>query len=115
MSRAVLVVNVLCAVLIAAFLASFVLASLEMSLAAGLRDVADTLWGVVTLADLGVGLVFGACWIAAVERSAARATPWIAGLFLLGNFTTLVYLLARRSRAGSLREMFVPAPPASRR
>jgi hypothetical protein len=88
-------------------LASFVWASLEMSLAAGLAAVASTRWGVVTLADLGAGLVVVSAWIALLERSAVRAVPWIIAMILLGNFTMLVYLLWRCRRATSLHDLLL--------
>lgn len=114
MPRSVAAVAVASALLIAAFLAMFVASSLEMSLGAGLAAVAGTLWGVTTLADLGVGLVVIAIWIALLERTPARSIPWIVALFLLGNFTTLVYLLVRCRRAPSFRSLFLePRPPST--
>lgn len=98
---------VLSITLIIAMLASFVWASLEMSLARGLASVAGTRWGVVTLVDLGIGLVFVAAWIALLEKSPRRALPWIVAMFLLGNFTTLVYLLWRCRRARTLADLIL--------
>lgn len=109
---------VLAALLIAAlcgFVASFVVASLEMNLGEGLRVVASTWWGVVTLADLGAGLVFIALWIALLERRVWPTAAWIVGLFLLGNFTTLAYLLVRCFRYRTLREVVLGAPRSSSR
>jgi len=103
----VIAVAIACLVLIIAFLALFVASSLEMSLGDGLVRVAGTLWGVTTLADLGVGLLFIAVWIALLERSSLRAAPWIVAIFLLGNFTTLVYLLVRCRQAETLHALFL--------
>jgi len=107
MSKGVLAIGAASAVAIVVFLVMFVVASLEMSLGAGLADVASTWWGIVTLADLGAGLVVVAIWICCLERSAPRAIPWVVGLFLLGNFTTLIYLLYRARQSSSLRAMFL--------
>ncbi len=86
-----------------------VLSSLEMSLADGMQSILSTRWGVTTLVDLYLGLFVFAGWIAYRERSAARAAPWILGLMLLGNFTTLVYLLFACLRANSVEDLLRPA------
>jgi hypothetical protein len=88
MTRPVLVLFALCLLAIAGMLALFVFSALEMSLGAGLADVAGTLWGITTLVDLGAGLIFVA-------------------IFLLGNFTTLVYLAVRCTRHQSLEGVFL--------
>ncbi len=62
-------------------------------------------WGVVTLADLYLGLAISAAVIALFERSAA-ALLWIVPLPFLGNVWTAVWFvlrlpeLARRLRRG---------------
>ena len=63
---------------------------------------------VVTLLDLGVGLLFVTVWLALVEPSPRRAVAWIVALLLLGNVVTLVYLLSRTCRARQLRDLFLP-------
>lgn len=94
-----------------------VFASLEESLAAGLAKVVDGRWGVVTLVDLYVGLIFIALWIAWIERSWWRALLWTLGLFALGNLTTAIYVAVRAWRAPSVTAFFTarrpisPAPP----
>ena len=107
MTKSVAVLLGVCIASILGMLVLFVLSSLEMSLGAGLADVAGTLWGVTTLADLGAGLVFVAVWIAMLERSALRATPWIIAVFLFGNFTTLVYLAVRCFRYPTLEDVLL--------
>jgi len=114
MTKSVAVLLGACVASSLGMLVLFVLSSLEMSLGAGLADVAGTLWGVTTLADLGAGLVFVAVWIAVLERSAARAAPWIIAVFLLGNFTTLIYVSVRCFRYKRLEDVLLArrGPPA---
>ena len=78
--------------------------SMEMSLGAGLRATVDTWWGVTTMVDLYAGLAVVAAWIVYRERSVARAAPWVLGLLLLGNLTTLVYLAWAAMRARTMDE-----------
>ncbi|MCA9280415.1 MAG: DUF1475 family protein [Phycisphaeraceae bacterium] len=108
-SRGTLVVGGLLVLVLVGFIASFVVAAREMSLGEAMRDVAETRWGIVTLADLGAGLMFAALWISMLERRAWRATAWIVGLFLLGNFTTCLYLLVRCVKYRTLREAVLAA------
>ncbi len=67
-------------------------------------------WGRVSLVDLYVGFALVCVVIAARERSARRAIPWIAAVLVLGNLATCVYvvfvLLGRRS----LSEARMPDP-----
>lgn len=102
---------VLLAALIVGLLVLFVVSMREMSLLAGLRNVASTWWGITTLADLGIGLVVVALWMIALERRPMRAFAWILALLLLGNLTTAVYLLLRCRRASHVRDVFMPALP----
>lgn len=87
--------------------------SFEMSLAAGLRDVVGTWWGITTMFDLYVGLILVAIWICAVERRVWPSAGWILGLMLLGNFAAALYVLNRARRARTVAEIFMPTPPAS--
>jgi len=84
--------------------------SLEMSLGAGLRAIVDTRWGVTTMVDLYAGLVLVGGWIAYRERRPLRAFPWILGLVLLGNLTTLVYLILAAARSKSVDELVSGRP-----
>lgn len=102
-----LIVALVSTLSIIAMLVLFVVSSFEMSLGAGLKDVAATWWGVTTLVDLGAGLLFIAVWICLLERSAWRSVPWIIALCGLGNFTTLVYLLVRSLRQPTIRDVFL--------
>ncbi len=79
--------------------------SMEMSLGAGLRATVDTWWGVTTMVDLYAGLALVAAWIGYRERSVGRAAPWVIGLLLLGNLTTLVYLAWAGMRARTMEEL----------
>lgn len=85
--------------------ALIVRSSFEMSLGAGLRATVDTWWGITTMVDLYAGLLVIAGWIAYRERAFPRAAVWMVGLFLLGNLTTLVYLVFAAMNAGSLDEL----------
>ncbi|MCC5785541.1 MAG: DUF1475 family protein [Phycisphaerales bacterium] len=86
----------------------FVVSSLEMSLGAGLRAVASTLWGVTTLADLYIGLLFIAVWIWFVERCRWPALVWTVALVFTGNFATAVYVLQRAIRKKTLAATLLP-------
>lgn len=82
--------------------------SMEMSLLAGLRATVDSRWGVTTMVDLYLGLFAVAGWIAHRERSVPRSLLWLVGLCLLGNFTTLVYLLLASWRAQTVEDLWRP-------
>lgn len=97
-----------CAVSIGAMLVLFVVSARQMGLVAGLREIAATWWGVTTLVDLGAGLLFVSAWICLTERRVWARPVWVLAVFMLGNFTTLVYLLVRCRGAGSFREVILP-------
>lgn len=105
MSASVRIVAAVCVLLLLAMVAIFVVSAREMGLIAGLRSVAGTWWGVTTLVDLGVGLAFVAGWMWMLERRSWARPLWVIAVFLLGNFTTLVFLLLRCRRARSVREI----------
>jgi hypothetical protein len=109
----VVLVAAFCALSLVAMLVLFVFASLEQSLLDGLAAVSGTLWGVTTLVDLAAGILFVATWIALLERSVARTAPWLVGLGLLGNFTTLVYVLVRCRGAATLCDVFFTPRPSA--
>lgn len=88
-------------------IALIAVSSMEMSLAAGLRDIVGTRWGITTLVDLYAGLAFVGGWIACVERSWKRAAMWAVALGLTGNLATLVYVVMRALRARSASEVFM--------
>lgn len=58
-----------------------------------LQDIAGQPWGVVTLIDLGAGLLLAGAWIAWRERSISRAVPWWIGMALTGNLATGIYVV----------------------
>lgn len=89
-------------------LALFVVSSLEMSLGAGLRAVASTLWGVTTLVDLYIGLVFIAVWIWFIERGRWPALVWTVALVFTGNFATAAYMLQRALRKKTFAAALLP-------
>ena len=99
---------IVCGILLGLLVAAILIASSHGNILAGLRHVIADPWGVVTLLDLGVGLLFVTVWLALVEPSPRRAAAWIVALLLLGNVVTLVYLLSRTCRARQLRDLFLP-------
>lgn len=103
-------VSLAAAVGIATLLVFIVYSSLEMPLIAGLQATVDTRWGVTTMADLYVGLLVIAGWIAYRERSIPRTLAWVVGLCLLGNLVTLIYVLISSLRAKSVEDLFRPVP-----
>ncbi len=92
----------------AALLVMIVLSSLEMSLGKGLAATVDTRWGITTLVDLYLGLFAVAGWIAYRERHIGRTALWFVALCLLGNLTTLVYLMFAAKRAKTYSDLFQP-------
>lgn len=99
--------------LFAAFLAMIVWASVEKDIFEGLGPIMDERWGLATLGDLYLGFAFTSAWIALVEERKRLVPVWIVSLLFLGNLVTMVYLLKRTLRAGSVREVFLPAAPAA--
>ena len=99
---------IVCGILLGLLVAAILIASSHGNILAGLRHLIADPWGVVTLLDLGIGLLFVAVWLALVEPSPRRAVAWIVALLLLGNVITLVYLLSRTCRARQLRDLFLP-------
>lgn len=100
---------------IASLVALIALSAREMSLAAGLRELVSTRWGITTLVDLYFGLICIGAWICWRERSLPRGAAWCIGLALLGNLVTLVYLLWSARRARCVADLLgVSARPAGR-
>lgn len=99
---------VVCGILLGVLVTAILIASHHGGVLAGFHHVVAEPWGIVTLLDLGVGLLFIAVWIALVEPRPWRASLWIIALFLLGNVITLVFLLSRTCRARRLRDLFFP-------
>lgn len=88
-----------CALLLAVLVGSIVHASLESNVVEGLRVVLAERWGVATMIDLVVGLVLVAAWIVVTEPRRGLAALLVVLLCLLGNVTTLAYLVVRIVRA----------------
>lgn len=107
MGTGVRIVAGVCVLSIVAMIGLFVVSTREMGLLAGLRAVAGTWWGVTTLADLGIGLVFVSVWVCLLESRRWARPMWVVAMFLLGNFTTLVFVLMRCRGARSVREVFL--------
>ncbi|MDX1605447.1 MAG: DUF1475 family protein [Candidatus Competibacterales bacterium] len=98
---------VVCGVLLGILLAGIAIASHHDILASLHRMVLDP-WALVTLLDLGAGLLFVAAWIAVVEPRPWCAAGWIAALAVLGNVATLAYLLWRSRDAQRFSDLFLP-------
>ncbi|MFG0259373.1 MAG: DUF1475 family protein [Phycisphaerales bacterium JB041] len=101
------ILTVTCGSGIAALVTLIVVSSLEMSLAAGLLETVDTLWGVTTLVDLYAGLLLIGVWIAVRERRVVPTTAWLIGLCCLGNLAALVYVFIASLRARSLEQLLL--------
>lgn len=100
-------------VVVCGFLLGILLASIGMAshhnLWASLWHLLADPWGVVTLLDLSVGLLFVAAWIGIVEPRPWCAAGWIVALFILGNVITLVFLLWRTRDARRFADLFLPS------
>jgi len=103
------IIVIVCGILLGLLVAAILIASGHSHVLAGLRYLIADPWGVVTLLDLGVGLLFIAVWLALVEPSPWRAAAWILALFLLGNVVTLAYLLYRTCKVRHWSELFLPS------
>lgn len=106
---------ILCGILLGLLAATILFASQRSHVLEGLRYIIADPWGVVTLIDLGVGLLFIAVWLWLVEPVRWRAIVWIIALFLLGNVVTLAYLLCRTCQVRHWSELFLPSHPNDRR
>ena len=98
---------IVCGILLGLLVTAIVVASHHSNVLVGLRHLVADPWGVVTLLDLGVGLLFVAVWLALVEPNPWRAAAWIIALFVLGNVVTLAFLLSRTCRVRRLRDLFL--------
>ena len=102
------IVIIVCGILLGLLVAAILIASDHSNVLTGLRYVIADPWGVTTLLDLGIGLLFVAVWLALVEPKPWRAALWIAALLVFGNAVTLAYLLSRTCQARNLRDLFLP-------
>lgn len=98
---------IVCGVLLGLLLGGIGIASQHNLFDSLWRLLADP-WGLVTLLDLGIGLLFVAAWISVVETRPWHATAWIIALFMLGNVITLAFLLWRTRRATRFSDLFLP-------
>ena len=99
---------IVCGILLGLLLAAIGTASTQTSVWEGLCHVAADPWGIVTLMDLGVGLVFVAVWITIVEPRPLWAAAWVIALLLLGNVVTLIFLIWRTRYARQVSDLFLP-------
>lgn len=106
---------IICGILLGLLVAAILMASHHSHVLAGLRHVVADPWGIVTLIDLGIGLLFIAVWLWLVEPVRWRAIVWIIALLLLGNVVTLAYLLCRTCQVQHWSELFLPSRPSDRR
>jgi len=78
-------VVIVCGILLGLLATAILIASNHNHILAGLRYVIADPWGIVTLIDLGIGLLFIAVWLWLVEAVRWRGVGWSIVLFLLGN------------------------------
>jgi hypothetical protein len=100
---------IVCGILLGLLLAAMGIASTQTSVWEGLCHVAADPWGIVTLMDLGVGIIFVAVWMTIVEPRPLYAGAWIVALFLLGNAVTLIFLIWRTRYARRISDLFLPS------
>ena len=100
---------IVCGILLGLLLAAIGIASTQAGVLEGLYDVAAKPWGIVTLMDLGVGIIFVAVWMTIVEPRPLYAAAWIIALFLLGNAVTLIFLIWRTRYARCVSDLFLPS------
>ncbi len=96
-----------CAVGIGVLMALIVWSSFEMSLAAGLREIVRTRWGITTMVDLYAGLLLGGAWIGWRERRVGVGAAWIVALMLLGNLALLAYVALAARRCSGIEELLM--------
>lgn len=99
---------IICGILLGLLLAAIGMAVSQGSVWAGLKHLLTEPWGIVTLMDLGVGLLFVAAWIGVMEPRPLCAAIWIIALFFLGNVVTLVFLLWRTRYVTRFSDLFLP-------
>lgn len=100
---------IICGILLGLLLAAIIVASGQANVLEGLKGVLAEPWGVVTLLDLSIGLLFIAAWIAVIEPRPLYAAVWILALLVLGNVVTLIFLLWRTRNAKSFADLFLPS------
>ncbi|MCB1776856.1 MAG: hypothetical protein KDI50_05410 [Candidatus Competibacteraceae bacterium] len=108
------IVVILCGILLGLLATAILIASNYSYVLAGLRYLIANPWGIVTLINLGIGLLFIAVWLWLVEPVRWRAAIWIIALFLLGNVVTLAYLLCRTCQVRRWSELFLPSRSSER-
>ena len=99
---------IICGTLLGLLVAAILMASSQGNVFDGLGAVLNNPWGIVTLLDLGIGLLFVAAWITVMEPRPLCAAAWIAALFLLGNAVTLAFLLWQTRNADRFADLFLP-------
>ena len=72
-----------------------VLAALESPIGVSFSRITEDLWGWVTLADLYLGFLLIALFIAFVEGKGIGTVFWIVPLFFLGNVWSVLWLVIR--------------------
>ncbi len=100
---------ILCGILLGLLLAAIIVANGQVDVLEGLKRVLAEPWGVVTLLDLSVGLLFVAGWITVIEPRPLYAAVWIIALLVLGNIVTLIFLLWRTRSANCFSDLFLPS------
>lgn len=104
--------RVACAVLLVVLLLGIGWAALQGPVWVALAAMLEEPWQLVTLADLGAGLLLTGAWI--VWREGWKGIPWLILLGGLGNVATLTYVLVRGARCRSVAELLLPAAGRAR-
>lgn len=100
---------IICGILLGLLLAAIGAALSHSNPLEGLNRLLANPWGLVTLVDLSISLLFIATWLAVMEPRPLSALAWIIALFLLGNVVTLVYLLCRTRYTRHFADLFLPS------
>lgn len=73
--------------------------------AAGLFFFNDP-WGIVSLVDVYVGIMFFCAWVIYREEKLLTALLWTVSIFILGNFPAGIYAYLALQRSGNRWEKF---------
>lgn len=73
-------------------------------------------WGIISIIDVYTGGALFAGWIAYRERSIPRTALWVVLIFVLGNWSTSLYvLLALASSGGDMQRFWTGQHPEAMR
>lgn len=110
-SRRSKLVAMLAAVAALAFTGLIIWAAARASLADGFRDLTDDPWGIVTLADVYIGLAVAAIVAWRLEPRRWAGPLWAFAILALGNAVTLAFIAYYLGFVRPARHAAPPAPP----